>query len=159
MVAPKLKRNILPRGRRTQVLGGHAKPVGAAIIKLEDKVVAAILVGNHRTGDVETAVLVRGRNQTAGRRHANPRQPLLAVILVSVQIAVVEYLADHVRAVEVRVGYDPHGRRRFSGDRLTIGGVNRLCPVGVFPFGDTRAHNQEKLKFPFIAVASVVGLQ
>ena len=69
---------------------------------------------------MEASVLVGGGNQPASGHDSNPGQTFLARILESVQITVVEDLADHVGAVKGRVGNDAHGRCRYLGEWLFV---------------------------------------
>ena len=91
----------------------------AALVQFEDEIAAAILVGDCRTGNVETPMFVCGGDQTARCYHANTGKAFFPRVLLSVQVAVVEHLADDIGAIKVRIGNDPHGGRRFPGDIST----------------------------------------
>ena len=95
----------------------------AALVQLENKVTAAILVGNRRAGNMKTPMFIGGDDQAAYRHQANSVQAHLALVLPPVQISIVEHFADHISAIKVWVRDDLYAGLRYPGKLAPGDGV------------------------------------
>ncbi len=91
-------------------------------------------------------MLVRGADQSSGRDHLDTGQTFFSRVLPTIQVPVVEDLADHVRAIEGRIRYDPDSGGCNTGDRSPGRRVKRLGPVDVLILADTGTDNEKELQ-------------
>src|SRR5262249_53291876 len=95
--------------------------------ELENKVAATVLTRDDRTCDVEAAECVSDGNETLRSHQPHARQSLLAFLLHTITVRIVEDLADDVSAVEGRIGHNADCCSRLAGQ---CDPVDSACDVG-----------------------------
>ena len=100
-----------------------------------------------RAGDVVPPILIRRRLQTERRHHANTGQAVFAVVLQPVTVEVVEDLADHVGAIERRIGHKAHGGGCVTGHCVeghAGRAIHDLRVVHKFALGHAGAYGEQQ---------------